>query len=119
MALLIIGFTDLARAQHARHALAAATHAGLLYAVQDPASAADEGGIRAIILERLDRLQLSGSPDIAVDLSAPSADGFGKQELTVTVSLTVPAVFGLPGLPPTYTLTERGHGRVLDTQSGS
>jgi hypothetical protein len=122
--LLMIGMVEIGRVHLWHVNLAASAFSGALYGAQSPETAADTDGIREAVLAELTDLPKSATgstatPEITVTMGAPYGDGFGKQQIVVTVNLSVPALFAMPGLPTTYTVSETASARVLQTELAS
>lgn len=114
--MLILGVFELGRAQLWQVDVTSAVHAGVLYASQSKTTAADTSGIKARAVAQLGDLpsDAAGSATVNVVLGAPGGDGFGAQQVAVTVSVSVPRTFNIPGLPATYNLTDTATARVLN-----
>ena len=116
---LMLGMVEIGRVNLYRLDLAAAAHAGVLYASQGQAEAQDKEGIEDHVLAELTELpDGDASPKVKVDLTpeGKDGDGYGKQLVSVTVDMSVPALFKLPGLPKRYNLTVQTSARVLDPE---
>jgi Flp pilus assembly protein TadG len=121
--LLLLAVAELGRVQLWRLDLTAAAHSAVLYASQSTADAQNTEGIKARALADLGSLAPGSStsdgaavPTVSVLLGTAAGDGFGKQQVTVTVDLTVPALFRIPGFPSTYQLKAAAAARVLDPE---
>jgi Flp pilus assembly protein TadG len=116
---LMLGMVEIGRVNLYRLDLAAAAHAGVLYASQSQVEAADKDGIEDHVLAELKGLPDEDlSPTVKVDLTkeGTDGDGYGKQLVSVTVDMSVPALFKLPGLPKKYNLTVQTSARVLTAE---
>jgi len=120
---LIVGLVELSRVQRWQVTLTAAAHAGALFASKSKADAEDTQGVQDRVLAELDELadlnDGHSQPVINVTLGAATGDGYGKQQVDVSVSLSVPSLFRVVGFPTTWTLTETASSRVLAWEPGA
>lgn len=120
---LIIGLVELGRVQRWQVTLTAAAHAGALYASKNASSAADTQGVRDRVLAEIDEMSDLGDghsqPVINVTVGSATGDGYNKQQVDVSVSVTVPPLFTVMGFPSAWVLTETSSSRVLAWEPGS
>lgn len=120
---LLIGLVELSRVQRWQVTLTAAAHAGALFASKSKADAEDTEGVEERVLAEIDELaDLNDGhtePAISVTLGAPTGDGYGKQQVDVSVSLSIPPLFRVAGFPTSWTLRETASSRVLAWEPGS
>lgn len=117
--LMLTTVADMGRALRVKQTVAAAAHAGIIYALQGKANAQDQAGIMQKVMTELREFGAETGPVVNVEMGEPEGDGFGEQQFTVTVQLTIPALFQLPGFPASYTVVERASARVLDIKARS
>jgi Flp pilus assembly protein TadG len=120
---LLVGLVELSRVQRWQVTLTAAAHSGALYASESTGNAEDTSGVQERVLAEIDELSDLGdghsTPTVQVALGAATADGFGKQQVTVTVGVSVPPLFRIAGFPTAWTLQETASARVLEQQPAS
>jgi Flp pilus assembly protein TadG len=121
---VVIGMVEIGRVHLWHVNLAASAYAGALYAAQSAADAADTEAVREHVLAELTDLPRSTSgttstPEITITMGPPAGDGYGKQQVSVSVNVSVPALFSLPGLPKSYTITEQASARILEVERRS
>lgn len=121
---LVIGMVEIGRVHLWHVNLAASAFAGALYASQSSTEAADTKAVRKRVLAELTQLPKSKdgstpSPTITITTGPVAGDGYGKQQVNVSVNLTIPALFTLRGLPTTYTVREQASARILKAEPHS
>jgi Flp pilus assembly protein TadG len=120
---LLVGLIELSRVQRWQVTLTAAAHAGALFASKSKADAADTEGIKARALAEIAELAAlndgHSTPVVSVTLGTPTGDGFGKQQVDVSVSLSVPPLFTVAGFPSMWNLKETATARVLEWEPGA
>ena len=123
VAILVIGLIELGRVQRWQVTLTAAAHAGALFASKNASNAADTNGVKERVLAEIDELSDLGDghsqPVINVTVGAPTGDGYNKQQVDVSDSVTVPPLFTVMGFPSSWVLTETASSRVLAWEPGS
>ena len=119
---VLMALVELSRIHRWQVTLASAAHAGILYASKSKGYAGDTNAIKDRVLAEINELSKlqdgHSTPSINVSLGAATGDGFSKQQVDVSVSVTVPAMFSIAGFPQPWVLTETASSRVLDWEPG-
>ena len=112
MLLLFVGVIDLGRVLYSKLSVTAAAEAGVLYASQTKTNAQDTAGITARVLAE-SSVSVGNTPTVTVTLSPVNGDGWGMQQVGVTVSQTVTTLFHWVGMPAAYTVQAQVWARIL------